>query len=168
MNNIRIKDFVLIAMLLVVIVINTVDFIKDINQGDELIHIGLEILTVCLSIWGIVMLIRMIKSRKQELSVLNKKVEQVESDLELSHSKLKEIGREYNKYISKQFEIWGLTPSEKDVAFILLKGLSFKEISVVRETKEKTVRQQASTIYRKSNVSGRHEFSAWFFEDFLT
>jgi DNA-binding NarL/FixJ family response regulator len=37
----------------------------------------------------------------------------------------------------------------------------------VRNTKEKTIRQQASTIYRKSNVAGRHEFSAWFFEDML-
>jgi DNA-binding NarL/FixJ family response regulator len=45
--------------------------------------------------------------------------------------------------------------------------LSFNEIAAVRETKEKTVRQQASEIYRKSGVSGRHAFSAWFFEDFL-
>ena len=154
-------------MLLIVIIINTADFIKDINQGDELLHIGLEILTVFLSIWGIFMLFRMIKNRKDEISALNQKVEQAETDLELSHSKLKEIGREYNKYITKQFEVWGLTPSEKEVALILLKGLSFKEIAIVRSTKEKTVRQQASTIYRKSSVAGRHEFSAWFFEDML-
>jgi DNA-binding CsgD family transcriptional regulator len=168
MKNIKFKDFMLIAMLLIVIVINTADFLKDIHQGDEILHIGLEILTVFLSMWGIVMLVRMIKSRKEEILELNQKVDQVESDLELSHSKLQEIGREYNKYITKQFEAWGLTPSEKDVALILLKGLSFKEIAVVRETKEKTVRQQASTIYRKSKVAGRHEFSAWFFEDMLT
>jgi DNA-binding CsgD family transcriptional regulator len=167
MKQIKIKELVLITMLLIVIVINTVDFLKDIQQGDEILHIALEILTVCLSIWGIVMLFRMIKSRKEEISILNKKVEKVESDLELSHSKLKEIGREYNKYITKQFEVWSLTPSEKEVALVLLKGLSFKEIAVVRDTKEKTVRQQASTIYRKSSVAGRHEFSAWFFEDML-
>jgi DNA-binding NarL/FixJ family response regulator len=50
---------------------------------------------------------------------------------------------------------------------LLLKGLSFKEISAVRNTKEKTVRQQASTIYSKSGVDGRHTFSAWFLEDFI-
>lgn len=50
---------------------------------------------------------------------------------------------------------------------LLLKGLSFKEIASVRDTMEKTVRQQASTIYRKANVSGRHAFSAWFIEDLL-
>jgi len=53
------------------------------------------------------------------------------------------------------------------VALLLLKGLSFEEIASVRDTKEKTVRQQASSIYRKSGLNGRHEFAAWFFEDFL-
>jgi DNA-binding CsgD family transcriptional regulator len=50
---------------------------------------------------------------------------------------------------------------------LLLKGLSFNEISAIRETKEKTVRQQASEIYKKAGVVGRHAFAAWFFEDFL-
>jgi DNA-binding CsgD family transcriptional regulator len=50
---------------------------------------------------------------------------------------------------------------------LLLKGLSLKEIASVRGTKEMTVRQQASSIYNKSNLGGRHEFSAWFLEDFL-
>jgi DNA-binding NarL/FixJ family response regulator len=53
------------------------------------------------------------------------------------------------------------------VAILLLKGLSFKEIAGVRETREKTVRQQASSIYKKAGVSGRHAFAAWFIEDFL-
>lgn len=61
-----------------------------------------------------------------------------------------------------------LTLSEQEVAMLLLKGLSFKEISAVRNTKEKTIRQQASSIYSKSNVEGRHEFAAWFLEDFMT
>jgi len=52
-------------------------------------------------------------------------------------------------------------------AMLLLKGLSFEEIASVRDTKEKTVRQHATAIYRKSGLNGRHEFSAWFFEDFL-
>ena len=31
----------------------------------------------------------------------------------------------------------------------------------------KTVRQQASTVYRKAGVSSRNELTAWFFEDML-
>jgi DNA-binding NarL/FixJ family response regulator len=66
-----------------------------------------------------------------------------------------------------QFNEWNLTQTERQVAMLLLKGLSFKEIASVRSTLEKTVRQQASAIYKKANVSGRHEFSAWFIEDLL-
>lgn len=167
MKNITFKDGVIIMMLMVVIIINSTDFMKDIMHGDEWLHIALEIVTVILSIWGIIMLVKLINSRSNEISSLHQKVRKSESDLVLSRSKLKAIGQEYSKYIHEQFEVWGLTPSEKDVALILLKGLSFKEMAEVRKTKEKTIRQQASTIYKKSNVSGRHEFSAWFFEDML-
>jgi len=71
------------------------------------------------------------------------------------------------RVIQRQFDDWGLTQTEKEVAMLLLKGLSFKEIAVVRDTLEKTVRQQASSIYRKSGLGGRHAFSAWFIEDLL-
>jgi len=47
--------------------------------------------------------------------------------------------------ISHQFDDWQLTTSEKDVGWLLLKGLSLKEIAAIRETLEKTVRQQASS-----------------------
>ena len=60
-----------------------------------------------------------------------------------------------------------LTGSEIEVGWLLLKGLSLKEIAFVRSTKEKTVRQQASSIYKKAGVSGRYAFSAWFKEDIL-
>lgn len=167
MKGAKLTDLILISMLMLVIGINTVDFIKDIYKGDEWLHIGLEVLTVGLSIWGIYMLVRTISVRAKEMTDLNEKIVQSESNLELSRSKLKEIGREYSKHVHQQFEVWGLSPSEKAVALLLLKGLSFIEIAEIRSTKEKTVRQQASAIYQKSEVTGRHEFSAWFFEDLL-
>jgi DNA-binding CsgD family transcriptional regulator len=167
MKNLKFKDLILISMLILVIIINTVDFIKDIHNGDEWLHILLEIMTVTLSAWGIYMLVCTISARTNQISALNRKVDKTVSDLNMSHGKLKEIGREYSKHIHEQFEVWGLTPSEKEVAMLLLKGLSFIEIADIRSTKEKTVRQQASSIYVKSDVSGRHEFAAWFFEDLL-
>ena len=167
LRNIKFKDLILIAMLFAVIAINTTDFLKDYLHGDEWLHISLEVITVILCIWGIIILVQQINSRAKEISTLDKRIKKTEKNLELSHSKLREIGREYSIYLHKQFDDWELTPSEKEVALILLKGLSFKEMAEVRNTKEKTIRQQASTIYRKSNVSGRHEFSAWFFEDML-
>lgn len=63
---------------------------------------------------------------------------------------------------------WLLSPGEKDVALLLIKGLAMKEIAVIRNTQEKTVRQQATNIYKKSGLSGRQELSAFFLEDILS
>jgi len=70
--------------------------------------------------------------------------------------------------VESQFASWELTDSEQQVAVSILKGLSFQEIAALRETREKTVRQQAPSIYRKSGLSGRHELAAWFFEYLLS
>ena len=69
--------------------------------------------------------------------------------------------------IANQFDAWSLTKSEREVGFLLLKGFSLKEISALRGTAEKTIRQQASSIYKKADLTGRHSFSAWFIEDIL-
>lgn len=69
--------------------------------------------------------------------------------------------------IDQQFERWGLTPAEREVALLLLKGLSFKEIAGVRDASERTVRQQAQAVYRKAGLAGRAELAAFFFEDLL-
>ena len=67
-----------------------------------------------------------------------------------------------------QFSQWDLSPSESEVALLLIKGLSMKEIAEARHVKEKTVRQQATGIYAKSGYAGRHELVAHFIEDLMT
>lgn len=67
-----------------------------------------------------------------------------------------------------QFDNWGLSPSESEVALLLIKGLSMKEISAARGVKEKTIRQQATGIYAKSGYAGRHELAAHFIEDLMS
>ena len=69
--------------------------------------------------------------------------------------------------IDAQFDRWGLTPAEREVALLILKGLSHKEIAAVRESSERTARQQARAIYAKANLSGRAALSAFFLEDLL-
>ena len=64
-------------------------------------------------------------------------------------------------------ERWSLTPAEKEVALLLLKGLSHKEIAQARSITEATARQQARAVYRKAGLSGRNELAAFFLEDLL-
>lgn len=69
--------------------------------------------------------------------------------------------------IDRQFERWGLSPAEREVGLLMLKGLSHKEVAGVRQTSEITIRQQALAVYRKSGLKGRSELSAFFLEDLL-
>ena len=70
-----------------------------------------------------------------------------------------------SRAIHEQFNTWRLTEGEADIAVLMLKGLSHKEIARLRSTTEATVRQQAAAIYRKSDLSSRAELSAFFLED---
>ena len=67
--------------------------------------------------------------------------------------------------IKQQFADWRLTASECDVATLMLKGLSHKEIAQVRNSSAATVRQQAAAIYGKSGLTSRAELAAYFLED---
>ena len=69
--------------------------------------------------------------------------------------------------ILAQFTQWGLTPAERDVAFLALKGLDVAEIAEMRGAASGTVRAQLTRIYFKAGVSGRAQFAAFFVEDLL-
>lgn len=66
--------------------------------------------------------------------------------------------------IEAQFKEWQLSPAEIDIAGLMLKGASLKEIALARDTVAATIRQQSQSIYRKSGLSGRAELSANYLE----
>lgn len=69
--------------------------------------------------------------------------------------------------LDHQFDAWSLTPAEKETALLLLKGYSHKEVARLTERSDRTVRQHAVSVYRKSGLGGRAELAAFFFEDML-
>ncbi|HEV8692403.1 MAG TPA: LuxR C-terminal-related transcriptional regulator [Ideonella sp.] len=69
--------------------------------------------------------------------------------------------------IDQQFRLWSLTDAEREVALLLLKGLSSKQIATVRNSSERTVREQARAVYAKAGLNGRAALSAYFLEDLL-
>ena len=73
-----------------------------------------------------------------------------------------------SRAIAAPFRTWGLTEAEADVAALMLKGLSHKEIAMLRMGSETTVRQHATAVYRKSHLSGRAQLTAFFLEDLLS
>jgi len=147
--------------------LNFFDVLTDISLGIPGWHILSEVLIVLVSGAGALFLIKDIQAKTFDISMLKKELLASDNKFKNITDEMKNARHEYSAIIHSQFKQWTLTPSEQNVAMLLLRGLSFKEISGVRNTKEKTVRQQASVIYSKANVEGRHEFAAWFLEDFM-
>ena len=168
LNMLRTKELFFLGLLLFVTILNVIDLFQDYQEADHsLIHLGLEGMIVVTSVVGIGYLLQEIRQRAQEAEILRNQLNSARDDLHKLNNKLRDASRQYAAVIQEQMTAWDFTPSEKEVALLLLKGLSFEEIANIRDTKEKTVRQQATAVYRKAGLNGRHEFAAWFFEDFL-
>lgn len=92
---------------------------------------------------------------------------ELRSALKKERDHVDRLSGELSGHVEACFRSWQLTQAEQEIAWLLLKGFSFAEIAGLRDVKEKTLRQQASSIYGKANVSGRSELSATFLEDVL-
>ena len=69
--------------------------------------------------------------------------------------------------INSQINLLKLTNAEKDVAWLIIKGNSYKKIAELRGVSERTINQQVGSIFKKSNVANRHEFVSSFIEDLM-
>lgn len=161
------ERWVVIVILSIVTFLVSVDLITDTKEGVAIWHVLVEAGTGLAALCGIFYFMKGSYRLQQELS-----------DSINENKKLKEEAaewkREAEKYIeglSKSIDLqltkWNLSQAEKEVALLLLKGLSLKEVADVRHTTEKTARVQSISIYSKSGLSGRSELAAFFLEDLL-
>ena len=97
-----------------------------------------------------------------------RRVGRLKSAVRTERDKTARLSGELLAVMRRQFGAWALSPSESEVALLLIKGLSMREISEARQVKEKTVRQQAASIYAKTGCAGRHELAAHFIEDLIS
>ncbi|MEK6553636.1 MAG: LuxR C-terminal-related transcriptional regulator [Bdellovibrionota bacterium] len=140
----------------------TVDLLEDLSEQAPPSHIILEgmILFVAFTgFWGVVSRYNFVRAENT----------QVRADLNTARiglmafqEKTQNVAKTFADHINSQFEAWNLSKSEREVALLLLKGHSAKEIAEHRDASVKTVNQQTSSIYEKSNLHGRSEFAAYF------
>jgi len=163
----RRRETVLILIFSIVVVASGADLVADLSQGADTEHMVKEAIVVALSILAIAWLMWGLHRQRLEIRSLRQELETANSPPAQADKYVLEARRKLGNVITQQFSEWLLTGSESEIGWLLLKGLSLKEIAMLRNTQEKTVRQQASSIYKKAGISGRHAFSAWFIEDIL-
>lgn len=158
---------VLLTTLLVIAVLISFDLIKDLNEGVEIWHLVIEGAAGVLALAGVFYIFKDLNKLKHDLQ----SERELTANLKQEAAQWRQQSKEYldglSKLINEQLDHWQLTPAEKEVAFLLLKGMSLKEVASVRGTSEKTARAQSLSVYAKAGLSGRSELSAFFLEDLL-
>lgn len=140
--------------------ISAFDFAWDVHSQVSLVHLAIEAVLTAGGFWASWRLANGFRSVKRSLAhAIDEAARWKESTSVLA--------RGLSEAMDTQFEAWKLTRAEREVARLLLKGLSSKEIATVRATEEKTVRHQTGSIYQKSGLGGRAELAAFFLEDLL-
>ena len=150
-----------------VVVASAGDIVSDLSHGAPLRHVLQEVVLMSLAAVLTLRVFRNVRLQRRQLEYLKKEMAQMGDPARPVSPLIVDARKRLSEAVDAQFKDWQLSPGEREIGVLLIKGLSIKEIAALRETHEKTVRQQASAIYRKAGVSGRHAFAAWFIEDLL-
>ena len=166
--DVKTRFWAILAAILGVVLFLALELVEepDLDAGELLLEL-VSIVPVVMTSVGVALLFRVAsRQRDENLQVLH--------DLELARlqgqrwrSDARALLDGLGAAIEAQFTRWNLTEAEREVALLLLKGLSSKEIAQVRAVSERTVREQARSIYAKAGLTGRTALSAFFLEDLL-
>ena len=167
------KNLITFILILISILV-AVDVVDDLRSGVGIFHFTIEVSILILSLISIWVLLKdrfynlkKINFKKSEIEKRNDWIQKLESEKKEWQKQNEVITKNLSEAINNQLTDWQLTDSEKEVARLLLKGISLKEIAAIRNTTEKTARAQSVAIYQKTGLSGRSELSAYFLEDLL-
>lgn len=119
----------------------------------DLAHLGSEGLLLGLTLFGFAL-------ARYAMRVLNR-------DRSALDSKLTSLKGEFDTIIQERFERWRLTPAQRDVALLTLRGLRLSEIAQLRGSAEGTVKAHLSAVFRAADVRTRSELVGLFMEEFL-
>lgn len=148
---------VTLAALIVVLVTCAVffiyDVIGDLREDGPGWHISLEMLTTGALCIGVVLMMVELREMLRRMDSLNRGIRAARGDMA--------------GLIDQLFAGWGLTPSEREVAMLILKGFDNQSIADLRGVAVGTIRAQSTRIYAKAGVDGRAQFFSIFMEELL-
>lgn len=136
------------------------DLLMDYRGGGTWLHLTIESAVLAAALLGVAVLWLQLRRFRSDLV-------QASIEAERWRDEHRALLAGLARAIDDQFQRWGLTEAEAEVALLLLKGLSHKQIAAARATSERTIREQARAVYRKGDLAGRAELSAFFLEDLL-
>jgi DNA-binding CsgD family transcriptional regulator len=148
-------------------VAGAVDLTLDAPRTPWSFHVLFEVSLLAFSLGAVAYLWLGWRAASRSLERTRDELEARGSERDAWRVRAEKLLRGLGEEIDRQLRAWGLTPAERETALLLLKGYGHKEIAALQDKSERTVRQHAVAVYRKSGLSGRAELSAFFLEDLL-
>lgn len=158
---------VIAAVLALIAFLASLDLVVDLGQGVSAWHVVAEASIAVAACFGAFRLLHGARELRRRLDVQGRDFSAYRQQAEAWRIESKKYLDGLSRSIGQQLDQWQLSAAEKEVAFLLLKGLSLKEVAAARRTTEKTARVQSGAIYTKAGLAGRSELSAYFLEDLL-
>lgn len=149
----------LVLLLIVIALLVGTDLVLDAIAGAGWKHVVWEGVVLVLAVGGAVGLIVSLRRSRKVVRELSERLTSTRADAERWRSDAQDLLRGLGEAIDRQFERWELTPAEREVAMELLKGLGHKQIAYLRQTSERTVRQQAHACSQRSSERSCHSAS---------
>jgi DNA-binding NarL/FixJ family response regulator len=159
------RRWIATAVLLAVAVGGVVDLASDVSPSP--LHVAFELALLGASLGGIVWFWLEWARVRRALAGVRAIAASQQADRDAWRARADALLRGLGEAIDAQLARWSLTPAERETALLLLKGFGHKEIAALLGKSERTVRQQAVAVYRKSGLGGRAELAAFFLEDLL-
>lgn len=164
----RTRTWAIVAVALGVVMFVGIEWLEEpMTTPLELLFELLKITPVVLTSVGVAVLFRVTRQQRDEHLQVIRDLEIARLQGQRWRSESRVLLNGLGEAIDAQFTRWSLTDAEREVALLLLKGLSTKEIAAVRASSERTVREHARAIYSKAGLTGRAALSAFFLEDLL-
>jgi DNA-binding CsgD family transcriptional regulator len=156
-----------IAAFCTIFTLVVLDLAWDYAKGIPWLHVGTELAVLLIAAIAAGLLVRQMVRERVAIGQLKADLVVAREESQHWRRQSRELVAGLGAAIKAKFEEWRLTDAECEVGLLLLKGLSLREIAELRETSERTVREQARSVYRKAGISGRASLSAYFLEDLL-
>lgn len=158
-------QIVLAGIFLVIVTGGIVDLILDRPTTLLSGHVLFELAMVGVSLGAAAYLARGWFRAQRRASRLEAEVDRTEAERDAWRVRAGRALAGLGEALGDQFDAWGLTPAERETALMLLKGYSTKRIGKETDRSERTVRQHAVAVYRKSGLAGRAELAGFFLGD---
>lgn len=160
-------NLVLAAAFLAVVGAGVVDLVLDDPQDWLSLHVLVELAMVSMSLGLALFLWRRWWVTSDSLTRTRRTLAERREERDEWRRSARTLLVGLGRVIDERFDAWELTPTEREVALHLLKGRSHKRIARMTDRSERTVRQHAVSVYRKSGLAGRAELSGFFLEDLM-